>query len=865
MKSVPASNAFASALLATGFAFVGTHAHGAEDVPSERTTAPAQFAEVEFNSAFLRQLGSHPIDISRYNKGNFAMPGRYRADLYLGDDWLGRADIELREGQGGRTFPCIDRALLQRLNVDFDKLPKTDELHDPGVSPGTACKPLAEWVPGATAIFDHGEQRLDISVPQALLSRQARGSVDPRYWDDGVPAALLQYNANTYRSESMGRATTQSYIGLTGGLNMGAWRLRHSGNLMRNSDTGTRYQGIQTFIQRSIAPRKSQLMLGDGFTDGALFDSTGFRGVKLASDDRMYADSQRGYAPTVRGIANSHAVIQVRQNGNVIYETTVAPGPFEINDLYPTGYGGDLEVVITEADGSKRISRIPFAASTNALRPGVTRYGVIAGQFRDAQLSATPALFQATLQRGLTNSLTGYGGVTVSQGYRAALIGAALNTGFGAFDLDLTQAHSNLKNLGTRSGHSLKLGYSKLIEPSNTNITLAAYRYSSQGYLTLRDSLALQARERELFRPGEDRFGWPTGTQRAQLQLTLNQSLPQGYGNFYFSGSSRNYWDRQGRETQFQAGYSNNFGRVNFNVSVSRQYELFRQRWENRVSFSFGFPLGSASGAPYSNTTVQRDADGILDIQESLSGTVGDDNTFSYGANFGYSGHSSDGGGRNIGGNISYTAPMATLTASASQGSSYKQFSAGISGGIVGYSGGMVLTPTMGDTLAIVVADKAAGARVGNGSGLKIDAWGHAVVANLTPFSNNEIQIDPKGLPLSVELKTSSQRVAPTAGAVVKLQFEVEGGGSAVILRGLTAHGEPLPFGAQISNEAGENVGTVAQAGRVVIRGLKNKTGTLTATWGEGAGEKCLLNYSLPAETTNGRTNWLATEAVCKN
>jgi outer membrane usher protein len=32
----------------------------------------------------------------------------------------------------------------------------------------------------------------------------------------------------------------------------------------------------------------------------------------------------------------------VRQNGYVIYQNTVAPGAFEINDLYPTGSSGDF-------------------------------------------------------------------------------------------------------------------------------------------------------------------------------------------------------------------------------------------------------------------------------------------------------------------------------------------------------------------------------------------------------------------------------------------------------------------------------------------------------------------------------------------
>ena len=46
-------------------------------------------------------------------------------------------------------------------------------------------------------------------------------------------------------------------------------------------------------------------------------------------------DSQRGYAPVVRGIAQTNARVRIEQNGSLIYETTVPPGEFAIDDIYP--------------------------------------------------------------------------------------------------------------------------------------------------------------------------------------------------------------------------------------------------------------------------------------------------------------------------------------------------------------------------------------------------------------------------------------------------------------------------------------------------------------------------------------------------
>lgn len=53
------------------------------------------------------------------------------------------------------------------------------------------------------------------------------------------------------------------------------------------------------------------------------------------------------------------------QNGHEIYQTTVAPGPFEINDLYPTSYSGDLDVTVTEANGAVSRFSVPFQPYQN--------------------------------------------------------------------------------------------------------------------------------------------------------------------------------------------------------------------------------------------------------------------------------------------------------------------------------------------------------------------------------------------------------------------------------------------------------------------------------------------------------------------
>jgi hypothetical protein len=124
-----------------------------------------------------------------------------------------------------------------------------------------------------------------------------------------------------------------------------------------------------------------------------VFDSVMFRGAQIFSDDTMLPESMRGFAPVIRGIARTNATVTVKQNGYTVYQTYVAPGSFEIRDLYPTSASGDLDIVVTEADGSVQHFVQPFSAVPVMLREGRVKYALSAGEYRTTKHGAeTPHL-----------------------------------------------------------------------------------------------------------------------------------------------------------------------------------------------------------------------------------------------------------------------------------------------------------------------------------------------------------------------------------------------------------------------------------------------------------------------------------------
>ncbi|RQZ20890.1 fimbrial biogenesis outer membrane usher protein [Burkholderia sp. Bp9031] len=821
-----------------------------------RATTPAaaerSLAQVEFDGAFMQNRLGRDFDVSRFARRNVTAAGVYTADVHVGPDWIGRYDVRfVAAPDSGDARPCFDRTLLERVGVDFGKLAPDVVARLDG---NDACLRIEEVVPGASAAFDFTRQTLRLSIPQASLARKARGYVSPDQWTSGETVGLLGYNFNLYTSKASGHtAQTQGYLGLNGGVNIGNWRFRHEGSYSWSSRGESRYQGLATYLQRDLPSLSSQLVIGESYTSGELFDSTPFRGVRLSTDDRMLPDSLRGYAPVVRGIANSNAKVTVRQNDVTIYETTVAPGNFEIDDLYPTGYGGDLQVSVEEADGSVHTFSVPYAAVPMSLRPGIGRYSFVAGTLRNPRGSSQPLFTQATYQRGLTNLLTGYGGVTLAGGYASAMLGGAFNTSFGAFGADVTHALTAIPGAKRYSGSSVRVSYAKSVDATGTDIALAAYRYSTDGYFGLDD--AMQARDAAR----NDRSTHAVWRQRHRASLVLTQRLGATGGRINATASAVNYWNRPGSDINYSVGYTNQFRNVSYSLTATRQRNAGGDM-STLYYASVTIPFGRERPMTVSGN-VSRDTLGRTRLQSTLSGSLGDDHALSYSVS---ANHASGPNAVTDGsGNVTYRTRVAEVNASAGASTDFQQGSLGVRGALVAHRGGITFSQPVSETFAIVEAPGAAGARITNAAGVKVDGNGYAVVPYLTPYSLNTIALDPKGISMDVELKETSRQIAPRAGAVPLIRFATDTGRAALV-QARQADGTPLPFGAAVHDENGKEVGVVGQASKIFARGLAD-SGSLTVQWGADSRSICRIAYDLPLAEHRRQSSGIRTvKSICQ-
>lgn len=788
--------------------------------------------EVMFNEAFATSFSG--LDMAQFSHGNPVEPGVYLVDVQVNGERLRRMDITFVESDTpNRARPCLPLTLLRELGLKNGYLPAADE------DDGAQCLALETVVEGARADYHDNILLLDLSIPQAALQQVARGFVAPEQRDYGINAAFVNYHASSFRNAY----GTSSSLALDAGVNLGAWRLRHRSSIAHTRQ-GTETTVLSNYLQRDIPQWNSQLLLGEGNTGGQLFDSIGFTGLRVATDERMLPDSVRGYAPVVRGIAQSNAQVTIRQNGNVIQQINVAPGPFVIDDLYATSGNGDLEVTVTEADGQEERFTVAFAAVPQALREGDKRFSATLGELRESGRDLRAVRFaEATYARGINNGLTLLGGTQVATGYQSALIGAAVNTGLGAFGADVTYARTRTPSGAVSAGQSLRLNYQRNISSTGTHFGLAAYRYSTAGFLSLNDAAQLGAAEGA---PSPDDLVRP----RNRLQLNFSQQVGER-SQLYLTGGHTGYWNSAQSQSDLQLGFYSSWRNANYTVSATR-YRTPNAGSDTRLAFTLRMPLGRSSNAPRISGSVNHYAQGAQ-YRASVNGALGDAQNLSYslGASDGPGGHGYDA-------NASYQGGRGNVGVGYSRSAGRSSLSLAASGGVVLHGGGVSLGAELGDSFAIVEAKGAEGARVQGGRPVTIARNGYAVLAYTNPYRWNTLELDTSMMPLDLEVESSSMRVAPTAGSIVKVAFSANRQRT-LFIDATDEAGQPLPFAAAVAGADGRALGYVGQGGIIQLR----DAGLQESAWvAISEGERCRLDYTLPEQPDAHGLYWTSARCV---
>lgn len=810
-----------------------------------------------FNPALLElsSSGEGIADLSVFEGGAGQPPGTYHVDIYINNDQQDTRDIEFslqKDAQGNTSLqPCLSVELLASMGVKTELYPQLGDAN-------TQCANLSV-IPQASADFRFSAQQLLLSVPQIAMSQGARGAVPESLWDNGIPALMLNYSlngANTYARDSSGRDSDSQYANLRPGLNVGSWRLRNYTTWRRNSDGQDKWDTIYTYAARSINVLKSQMVLGDSSSPSDVFDSVPFRGAQLASDDDMIPDSLKGYAPVVRGIARTNAQVIIRQNGYVIYQSYVAPGAFEINDMFPTGGSGDLYVTIKEADGSEQLQVVPYASLPVLQREGRVKYSITGGQYRSysGDVDKTP-FSQGTVIYGLPAGFTAYGGGQFASHYQSVALGVGKNLGeLGAVSTDVTQSWAIMQDMPKDKGQSWRIRYSKNIVQTGTNFAIAGYRYSTDGYYSFQEVM-------NTYRNGD--YQPMLERRRNRSEMTISQNLWENAGSVSLSWVNEDYWnsDRSMRSMGFS--YNNSWRSITYGLNYAYNENALASSnggsgrvYERDQIFGLSISVPLSSFLPNSsvNYSLNTSKNGTTTHSLGLNGTALAANNLSWGMQQGY-GNQGEGNTGSL--NADYRGTYAEVSGGYGYDKTSQRMNYGIQGGIIAHENGVTFGQPLGETVTLVEAPGAVGVAVDNKTGVKTDWRGYAIVPYTSPYRKNSIQLNPQTLADNVELMLTNQNVVPTRGAVVRANFSTSVG-QRVMMTMLRQGGAPVPFGAIVTNpsQKTDQGFIVGDGGQVYLTGLAEQ-GTLDVKWGSESNQQCQVKYTLtkqPSDNTGVQT-----------
>lgn len=780
----------------------------------------------EFNTDVLDLEDKTNIDLNHFSRVGYIMPGTYSFILKVNDEQLPEVSVPfyVPEEDPEGSIPCLSPEVVSQLGLLPSIQKDATYWHD------EQCL-LVESVPGMQVRGDLATSSLYVNIPQAYLEYIAPNWDPPSRWDDGIGALMIDYNVNGNANNSYSGGRDSYALNGNGvvGVNLGAWRFRADWQGRLNHATGSGdavnkdFDWNRFYAYRALPALAAKLIIGEDYLVSNMFDSFRFIGASVRSDLNMLPPNLRGYAPEVTGIAKTNATVTVSQQGRVLYETQVAPGPFRIQDL-SDAVSGKLDVVVQEQDGSTQEFQVDTASLPYLTRPGQIQYKLALGQPTNyLRHSEGDNFITGEFSWGVNNGWSLFGGSLNSQNYNAVSLGIGRDLlAFGALSFDITQSFARLPGQSRVSGGSYRINYSKRFEAIDSTIQFAGYRFSERDFMSMSDFLnALKTGERY-------------GGSKELYTVSLNKNFADLGMSLYLNYNHQTYWDQPDNDyySIMLSKYMDIGSLKNVSINLSANRSVYNGVKDDSLFLSTSFPLSNGANVGYSLNSSQYDTTNRATYYDRIN----DRTTYQLSA-----GSSQKGGTGSV--FITHQADIARITANSSyMHNQYSAFGLSASGGmtLTTEGGGLHRINTLGGTRMLVDTDGVTNVPIkGIGAPITSNAFGKAVVGDVNSYYRSRAQIDLNALPDNVDAQQSVVQATLTEGAVGYRHFAVVSGQKAMTVLRLPDGSYP-PFGAQVQNGKGQDTGIVGDVGSAYISGI-NAEETMIVTWGDD--KACELRF----------------------
>ncbi|EFA1892370.1 fimbrial biogenesis outer membrane usher protein, partial [Escherichia coli] len=412
---------------------------------------------------------------------------------------------------------------------------------------------------------------------------------------------------------------------------------------------------------------------------------------------------------------------------------------------------------------------------------------------------------------------------------------------------------------GTRhSGQSVKSVYSKSFYQTGTNIQVAGYRYSTQGFYNLSDS-AYSRMSGYTVKP-------PTGdtneqtqfidyfnlfySKRGQEQISISQQLGN-YGTTFFSASRQSYWNTSRSDQQISFGLNVPFGDITTSLNYSYSNNIWQNDRDHLLAFTLNVPFShwmrtdSQSAFRNSNASysMSNELKGGMTNLSGVYGTLLPDNNLNYSVQVGNTHGGNTSSGTSGYSSLNYRGAYGNTNVGYSRSGDSSQIYYGMSGGIIAHADGITFGQPLGDTMVLVKAPGADNVKIENQTGIHTDWRGYAILPFATEYRENRVALNANSLADNVELNETVVTVIPTHGAIARATFNAQIGGK--VLMTLKYGNKSVPFGAIVTHGENKNGSIVAENGQVYLTGLP-QSGQLQVSWGKDKNSNCIVEYKLP-------------------
>lgn len=765
---------------------------------------PMELARAIFDTDALKTNGLDTAIADYYSMAARFTPGYHNVTVNINGKKRTLMPVKFDE----EGTPCIDKEFLE--NAGLIKQIKR----------GT-CPKIHQYWSGSTIESSPDIEEISVVVPpEALDPDFGRQFAEVR----GGRAAMLNYSMfgthNQYDDENADRF--QSTLEM--GFNAGDWIVRSAQFISDGSDQDFDIDSSYTYAQRTFTDYGVMVQGGQINVANSRFSIPSIYGVQMMPDTALLP--QNGTGVEVSGIARyPQARVDIRQGGQLIYSTLVPAGPFNLDDVPLANLNTDLNVTVTETDGSENrftVSASTFRSNHVGRAPGFT---MAVGRVEDMEDSRyeNPWVVSANNGWSINKRMNFLAGMVMADNHYYGFSGNIdtvpmqnlyASLGFLASIDNQTQTDGNKT--------TLDLGYSL---PYGIGISLGG----SYGTPDYREMQELYGDEDDI---SQTKYDSNVGINWSNAML----------GRFSLSYYRNESWNSEYDSRRFITSWSQTF--KYFNVSVNWESDVSRNDSSDNDQFyvNVSIPLGRTG---VTTSSWYRESEGRSSYGTRAMGSLNAENQYTVGVTQDHDENTTS-WDSSLNSNLHYTN---LALAAGGDNDSNTNYSAALSGGIVAHGDGVTFSPyRVADTYAIASLDKpVAGVEIDTSRGaVWTDKWGQAVIPALSPFRESTIEVNTQSLPGNLDVRNGSTAIKASHGAVAKWEFATLSQ-RRMLLSINRADGTPLPEGVSIVNGAGEYVTTAPEDGVIFLNDI-SASQQLYAKLDDG---RCKLTYTLPEAELN--------------